>query len=374
MRFLPLLASASALVASAFAAEQSTEERFIKFNRLARLSSPLQLNDVSYKSLTSTPRDYSVAIVLTAQDARFGCQLCRDFKPEWELIAQSWARGDKQQESRLFFGVLDFTEGRETFLSLGLQTAPVLMFFPPTTGPHAVASAEPIRYDFTTGPPAAEQVRNWLARHLPGRPHPEIKRPINWLKWASLFTFVAGAVTAMISASPYILPIIQNRNLWAAGSMIAILLFISGHMFNHIRKVPYVAGDGKGGITYFTGGFQNQLGLEVQIVAAIYGILSFCTIALATKVPRMTSPKSQSVAVLVWGAAMFFIYSFLLSVFRVKNSSYPFSLPPFMLFRQNWYGAAIDMSLQNHGFQVQIQGQGPPRLLYSLQQDLLARD
>lgn len=44
----------------------------------------------------------------------------------------------------------------------------------------------------------------------------------------------------------------------------------------------------------------------------------------------MTSPKSQSVAVLVWGAAMFFIYSFLLSVFRVKNSSYPFSLPPFM--------------------------------------------
>lgn len=118
MRFLPLLASASALVASAFAAEQSTEERFIKFNRLARLSSPLQLNDVSYKSLTSTPRDYSVAIVLTAQDARFGCQLCRDFKPEWELIAQSWARGDKQQESRLFFGVLDFTEGRETFLSV----------------------------------------------------------------------------------------------------------------------------------------------------------------------------------------------------------------------------------------------------------------
>lgn len=37
------------------------------------------------------------------------------------------------------------------FVQLGLQTAPVLMFFPPTTGPHAVASAEPIRYDFTTG-------------------------------------------------------------------------------------------------------------------------------------------------------------------------------------------------------------------------------
>jgi oligosaccharyltransferase complex subunit gamma len=118
MRVLSILASASALVASVFAAELSSEERFVKFNRLSRLSTPLLLNDLSYKTLTSAPRDYSVAIVLTAQDARFGCQLCREFKPEWELIAQSWARGDKRQESRLFFGVLDFAEGRDTFLSV----------------------------------------------------------------------------------------------------------------------------------------------------------------------------------------------------------------------------------------------------------------
>lgn len=40
-------------------------------------------------------------------------------------------------------------------------------------------------------------------------------------------------------------------------------------MFNHIRKVPYVAGDGKGGISYFAGSFQSQYGLETQVVAAI---------------------------------------------------------------------------------------------------------
>ena len=40
-------------------------------------------------------------------------------------------------------------------------------------------------------------------------------------------------------------------------------------MFNHIRKVPYVSGDGKGGITYFVGGFSNQLGMETQIIAAM---------------------------------------------------------------------------------------------------------
>ena len=73
----------------------------------------------------------------------------------------------------------------------------------------------------------------------------------------------------MSVAGPYLLPLLQNRNLWAAISLIIVLLFTSGHMFNHIRKVPYVVGDGKGGISYFAGGFSNQYGMETQIVAAI---------------------------------------------------------------------------------------------------------
>lgn len=89
------------------------------------------------------------------------------------------------------------------------------------------------------------------------------------MRWISSITILLGAGTALVTASPYVLPIVQNRNIWASISLISILLFTSGHMFNHIRKVPYVAGDGKGGITYFAGGFQNQLGLETQIVAAI---------------------------------------------------------------------------------------------------------
>jgi len=117
-------------------------------------------------------------------------------------------------------------------------------------------------------------------------------------------------------------------------------------MFNHIRKVPYVAGDGRGGMSYFAGGFSNQFGLETQIVAAMCkfwliaflkyevlistdGVLSFATIALALKVPRMADAKNQQVAVVLWGSVMFLMYSFLLSVFRIKNGGYPFYLPPF---------------------------------------------
>ncbi|KAG5989532.1 hypothetical protein E4U54_004310 [Claviceps lovelessii] len=118
MHFLATLASACALVTSAFAADKSSQERFVQFTRLSRHSNPLQLNEASYKTLTTSPRDYSVAVILTAMDPRFSCSLCREFKPDWELIASSWTKGDRKQESRLLFGVLDFSEGKDIFMSV----------------------------------------------------------------------------------------------------------------------------------------------------------------------------------------------------------------------------------------------------------------
>lgn len=47
------------------------------------------------------------------------------------------------------------------------------------------------------------------------------------------------------------------------------------------------------------------------------------------KVPRITDPSVQQISLLAWGAIMLGMYSFLLSVFRIKNGGYPFWLPPF---------------------------------------------
>ncbi|KAL8846752.1 MAG: hypothetical protein Q9221_008178 [Calogaya cf. arnoldii] len=311
------------------AAKAKTVGKFEQYHGKFSSNPPLKLDDTTYERLTAAPRDYTVAVLLTAIEARFGCQLCRDFQPEWDVVGKSWVRGDKKGDSRLILGTLDFADGRGTFQKLMLQTAPVMMLFPPTTGPHAKPDAQAIRYDFTTGQQSAEQVHDWIIRHLPGGPKPPIYRPINYMRLVTITTALLGLVSFFSVAAPYIIPIIQNRNLWAAISLITILLFTSGHMFNHIRKVPYVAGDGKGGISYFAGGFSNQFGLETQIVAAMYGTLSFATIALALKVPRMADPKKQQIAVFVWGAVIFAMYSFLLSVFRFKNGGYPFHLPPF---------------------------------------------
>ncbi|KAL3424364.1 OST3 OST6 family protein [Phlyctema vagabunda] len=329
MHFLKALV-VSLLPAAVLGAKKASTDKFEGYHAKSLSSTPLKLADSSYEKLTAAPRDYSVVVLLTALENRFGCKLCQEFQPEWDLLSKSWVKGDKPGESRLIYGTLDFLDGKNTFQSLGLQTAPVLLFFPPTTGIHAVADKGPLRLDFTNGPQSAEQIHSWISRHLPGRPHPQVKRPINWIRGIAVTTTILGTITFISVAWPYISPIIQNRNVWAAISLIAILLFTSGHMFNHIRKVPYVAGDGRGGVSYFAGGFSNQYGLETQIVAAMYGLLSFATISLALKVPRIVDPRTQQIAVLVWSGVIFVMYSFLLSVFRIKNGGYPFSLPPFM--------------------------------------------
>ncbi|KAI1812894.1 OST3/OST6 family protein [Poronia punctata] len=331
MRWLPVLLSVVALPFGAFAAKSSSStDRFENYHAKSLSSSPLKLTDVTYKKLTAAPRDYSVAVLLTALDSKYGCQLCNIFQPEWEVLGKSWARGDKGGDSRTLLATLDFNDGRDIFMSLSLQTAPVLVLFQPTTGPHAVANPEPLRYDFTTSAPTAEVVRDWLVRHLPDRPHPPVYRPVNYVRWVVTTITGLGLLGVVFKLSPYLLPIFQSRNIWAGLSLVGILLFTSGHMFNQIRKVPYVAGDGRGGVSYFASGFQNQFGLETQIVAFMYGILSFATISLAVKAPRIRDFKMQQTMVIVWGIVLVAMYSFLLSVFRTKNGGYPFRLPPFM--------------------------------------------
>ena len=145
-----------------------------------------------------------------------------------------------------------------------------MYLFPATTGPDAKPNGEPIAFEFPMGPPSAELVRDWTIRHIPNtHPVPKISRPINWVKIITITTIALGGVTALFVAWPYVMPILQNRNLWAVACVLGVLVFTSGHMYNHIRQTPYVGGNGKGGISYFAGGFQNQYGLETQIVAAI---------------------------------------------------------------------------------------------------------
>lgn len=109
MKFQVLLTALLCSVNAVLASSQLT------FQELSRLPSPIELDDSAYDDITSQPRDYHVAILLTALEARYGCGLCREFQPEWDVIVSSWNKKGNQDDTKLVFGTLDFGQGKNTF-------------------------------------------------------------------------------------------------------------------------------------------------------------------------------------------------------------------------------------------------------------------
>lgn len=69
--------------------------------------------------------------------------LVRNFDPEYKLVAAGWSKlADKSQ---FFLGVLDFKAGQAIFQKFGMNSAPSVLFFPPTDSDQSKHE----RYDFS---------------------------------------------------------------------------------------------------------------------------------------------------------------------------------------------------------------------------------
>jgi oligosaccharyltransferase complex subunit gamma len=126
MRLISIITLALLPIAS-LAAKKGSENKFDKFLSRSQSSAPLKLDDATFEELTTAPRDYSVLIVMTALPAQFGCKVCKEFQPEFEVLAKSWIKGDSQGESRVLFGTLDFSDGRASFKKVCLVPFVVLL-------------------------------------------------------------------------------------------------------------------------------------------------------------------------------------------------------------------------------------------------------
>lgn len=105
----------SLLSFNAFAAKKPTGGKYELYHSKSPSATALQIDDKVYDDLTAAPRDYTAVVLLTALEARFGCQLCREFQPEWDVIAKSWNKGDRDALPRVLYSTLDFAEGKGTF-------------------------------------------------------------------------------------------------------------------------------------------------------------------------------------------------------------------------------------------------------------------
>ncbi|ANB14202.1 Ost3p [Sugiyamaella lignohabitans] len=317
LNFVALLLS---LVSIVLAVDTQYDAKYV--NSLKDSSGIVRLTDATFSRVVEGPRDYTVAVLLTADSPKYGCQFCKIVGPPFETIASSWKQ-DHPNGDGLFFAVADIADTQGSFMQLGLTHAPNLYIYPPTEKPSTVDVGFD-HYQFVPNESQVKLITEYLTRTYGFKI--VIHEPFAWDR---LFITIGGIVLVLgilKFASGVILSILQKKQLWIAVSLVAILMFTSGHMFNQIRKTPYIAGDGRGGVIYFVGGHSNQVAIETQFIAVTYAILAFATISLIVKVPRIENPQVQMFSVSCLSVVIILAFSFLLSKFQVKNGGYPFGI------------------------------------------------
>ncbi|OAX44674.1 hypothetical protein K503DRAFT_728980 [Rhizopogon vinicolor AM-OR11-026] len=295
------------------AAKKSAHEQLVDL--AAAGNGLIKLNEKTYDLLTSSKRDWSASIHFTALSPQRRCAPCKEFDPSFTAVARAWAGVAKEHRDQHFFATLDFDDGYTVFQKIGMASAPAVHVYPATEGPNASAKKAPFTFDFQHGfeaGPLAEQLSVHTPVPIPYKP------PFDWSRWGS----VASLIPIVTLIFRFIKPVLQNRWVWAAGTVLTSLVMTSGYMFTRIRGVPYVGPNG----AWIAQGFQNQFGQEVQVVTLVYGVLAGSFLMLIVVTPRQMSAVRQRTQVYLWTAVNFLVFNILISLFRVKNPGYPFKL------------------------------------------------
>ncbi|RCK64929.1 Dolichyl-diphosphooligosaccharide--protein glycosyltransferase subunit 3 [Candida viswanathii] len=300
----------------------------------------IPLNDQNFESVLNGKRDYHIVALLTSESPNINCVLCREIGPELGIIADSWFKdhpnGLTEQEmhvededgeeqpplKNIYFFKSEFLESKKLFGILKLQNIPKLFYFPPTEalGPNNYLN-EMVEYQFFQGD-HKDLMKNWfsgLTNH-----HFNLYIPLNKAKLA--LNFVGAFVFVILTKvfSKQIKNFITSKVIWCAGSLIAVLLFTTGYMFNQIRAVPYLNERRDGTVEYFAPGQQSQFGVETQILSFIYGLLSILVIVLIKRVPEVKTDSVNLLLVVILSSFIFVMFSLLLSIFGGKAHGFPY--------------------------------------------------
>ena len=92
-------------------------------------SNVIRLDENSFDQLIPTERNYTVVgilpfcsvadvqVTLTAMGGQYQCLLCREFDPEFAIVAKSWRKAHPDSDA-VFFAKLDLGEGRSVFVKV----------------------------------------------------------------------------------------------------------------------------------------------------------------------------------------------------------------------------------------------------------------
>lgn len=116
---IPLLPLLLSLVLFRFAAAGTKGSVYEKYLPIAAKSPTIDLNDASAMEITEDPsRDYYFAVLMTVHDSRFGCTVCTELHPEWDILAGNWKKQYRGENPKVLMGTLDFMNGKQLFIKV----------------------------------------------------------------------------------------------------------------------------------------------------------------------------------------------------------------------------------------------------------------
>lgn len=295
----------------------SLSERVSQLKDITLKKTVIHMNGLKFKEyVKSTPRNYSFIVMLTAMESHRQCSICGYVYDEFMVAVKSF-RMTYGISDVVFFGVVDFDSGSDVFQLLKVNTAPVVMHFPPKGKMKNIDTLDMQRVGFS-----AEVIGRWIT----DRTELEFKvlRTPNYLGTFILFvTFFCGSVVMYFKQEN--IEYLQNKSVWAFIAVIFCLIMTSGQMWNHIRGPPFYHRSSSGVNVYVHGSSQGQFIVETYIVFLLNVGFVACIIGIietnSSEGELRKRKKLLSIACMVSAS---FIFSLLLSIFRAKAGGYPY--------------------------------------------------
>lgn len=289
----------------------------------------IKVTDENYEQLLSGPRDHHIVLFLSTTSSKITCILCNQFKPDFEIVADSYFQdypdGVNNDELKdVYFMFSDFIDSRNLYGLFELSNIPKVFYFPPSKATSRKAFLkEYIDYQFFQGD-HKQLLASWL-QSTTGNTF-NIYIPVNYEKVAYNAIVTLIVVLLLVKFNGKIIRFLRSRQLWSGFSLISVLLLTTGYMFNQIRGVPYLREDIQGAGAYFANSQQNQYGVETQILSFVYGALSLFFVILLKKLPELKNDQVRFIAVAIVSLLILVFYSLLLGIFGLKGSGYPYKL------------------------------------------------
>jgi len=286
--------------------------------KLNSINGVIQFDEAQFKKFVHNPRSYSVFVALTVQSMQ--CDPCLMATEALEKIG-SWIRKNSASD-KLFIASLPYEKAQNIFDQYELKVAPNLYLFPPIE----TKSKDPVFEAYKASSIGFDP--DQIAKFLTEQVGVEIShdKPFPWRMYGSIVLTTLCAICLSYIAFHKFSAIFYSVRTWSALTMIFILTMLSGQMWNSITGANFAEYDPDGSVKWFSSGFQQQYGLESQVVAVVYGLATLAFIQLGTGALKIKNPTQQSIVASLLIFTFLACITFIVTLFRRKFPPYPYKI------------------------------------------------